>query len=729
MKKLHIYILPLLLLAGISAGCKNEKLVFEYEKFIYEAGNPDDIESPEPELVTLGGLTFEMNHIERPSQPLSMAFDGNMDTKYHSPWSTDNPPTEFPVILTVTLPDDAPSFDYMMYWPRQVGTNGRIIHWKVSLSTKVSPDTFVKVLETDYPGDALQKKIAIPSEYRGNIKKIEFYITEGLADVVSIQEIEFYNEVSSAGMPDIFTDNSCSELIEGVTREEIIAIDNTVFRNIALAIFDETYDYRRVKNYRSYPSPDEMAELNKTSTYSLLDNVTGIFVTKGEYLLVMVDGLESQASLRIINHDLTGSEGWNGQSILLNDGVNKIEAQYTGLVYLMFHNNNNETIRINFASAYVNDYYDINDPDRMDWDRLLANARASRIDMLGDYSHLIFPTSDLKQYTDNPDRLLEVYDSIVYLEEEFIGLYKYNRANKSRMLFRASESATYMHATAYRTEYNPSTMDRLCDWKKLRSSDIWGPAHEVGHVNQTRPGFRWKNESDESVLGEVSNNVYTMHVQKTFGNNSRLIEKGSYQAAYTTFMLEGIRHMDAVGAVDKKYFWEQLVHFWQLELYFSYVKGQKDFYKDVHEKIRNNPDPQPAKEHYAFAIIASEISGKDLSAFFNMYGYELDAATINAINNLNLPMPDQPLWYIDDSNIELFINKNALVEGTKSILENSGNFTFILNGWENVVAFEVKVDGELLYISQSGSFNVSLPPGNVTVEAIGAAGDVISVSI
>ncbi|WP_255702627.1 M60 family metallopeptidase [Antarcticibacterium sp. 1MA-6-2] len=53
----------------------------------------------------------------------------------------------------------------------------------------------------------------------------------------------------------------------------------------------------------------------------------------------------------------------------------------------------------------------------------------------------------------------------------------------------------------------------------------------------------------------------------------------------------------------------KLVPFWQLELYVSNVLGQKDFYKDLHEVIRNSEN-EPTNGHHQleFVKIASDVA-------------------------------------------------------------------------------------------------------------------------
>lgn len=397
------------------------------------------------------------------------------------------------------------------------------------------------------------------------------------------------------------------------------------------------------------------------------------------------------------------------------------------MVYLLYHNDSDEQVTVNFANGQLNGYFDMAKNTNDEWEDILNAAVSNRLDLRGKYSHLIFPVNDLKQYTPDPTRLIEVYDSIVWLEEQFIGLYKYNRINSSRMLFRCSPAATYMHATGYRTEYNPSTMAKLCDVNELRTNSIWGPAHEVGHVNQTRPGFRWKNLANESVLGEVSNNVYSLYVQATFGNPSRLETQDKYTAAYNSFMVEGIKHMEATGTADKKYFFEQLVHFWQLELYFSQVLWQTDFYKDLHEEIRNAVDPVRGTEHHEFAYWVSKVSGYNLCDFFDLWGYELSSEVQNRIVQLGNPVPEQPLHYIRESLVDCFKNKRNIVQGTASKYISSGMVNFNLQGWENVLAFEVNVNNQLKYISTQNQFSAQLPEGVINVYAVGSNNELVEV--
>src|SRR5690625_7537739 len=71
---------------------------------------------------------------------------------------------------------------------------------------------------------------------------------------------------------------------------------------------------------------------------------------------------------------------------------------------------------------------------------------------------------------------------------------------------------------AYRTSYSVSgegVKRTVMDPQTLRR-DCWGPAHEMGHTFQTRPGFRGHG------MTEVTNNVHSLYVQTQWGNPSRI---------------------------------------------------------------------------------------------------------------------------------------------------------------------------------------------------------------
>ena len=111
----------------------------------------------------------------------------------------------------------------------------------------------------------------------------------------------------------LFTDVTCSKLRSDITEEMIKACTYPFFKNIAYYMLKDKYpaDFR-IADFKPYQHPDIQATINKTGTYSLLDNPTGIFVKAGETLIVMVGETHGQhLSLRVQDMDTPNADGFN----------------------------------------------------------------------------------------------------------------------------------------------------------------------------------------------------------------------------------------------------------------------------------------------------------------------------------------------------------------------------------------------------------------------------------
>lgn len=184
-----------------------------------------------------------------------------------------------------------------------------------------------------------------------------------------------------------------------------------------------------------------------------------------------------------------------------------------------------------------------------------------------------------------------------------------------------------MYSTSYHTAYHDDTLAELCDETRLTTSSCWGPAHEVGHSNQTRPGLKWLGTT------EVTNNILSQYIQTTvYGQPSRIqtenmgdtANPNRYTKAWSGIVVKRAPH-STEGDVFCK-----LIPFWQLELYFGKVLGrtpmqQSDhggFYADCFEWVRTHDDlPTAGDQQLEFVYIASKCAGTDLTDFFTKWGF------------------------------------------------------------------------------------------------------------
>ncbi|NDV46733.1 hypothetical protein D0T49_06695 [Paludibacter sp. 221] len=549
------------------------------------------------------------------------SFDNDINTIYHSSWSN----TKFPVTLRYNF-DNTDQIDYLVCNPRQDATNGLIKEFEVWYTTKTQKRT--KLGDFDFKGSSSPGRITFP-EPLVNPVSIEFVVKSGVGDntigFVSCAEMEFFRNypANSFDLSTVFADKLCSALKTGITEKDIRKIPNLSIRKLALDMLKGNYSSEfRIASYKPYQHPDIMAKANKTNPYSLRDNPTGISVKQGEELVVFADNLNGQ-SISILVQNL--DKGFGGKSYGLVDGVNIFTVDDDGLAYLTYltETGTEQPVNIHIASGSVNGYFDSRKHSAQDWKRLIDNATDKYFDVLGKSSHLTFNTEDFRKYTTDGLALINAYDRMVEMEQDFMGLNKYNKQFKNRMYFHTVYGNAYMYATSYRTAYHQGTLKELCNVDRFTTTAIWGPAHEVGHCNQTRPGLKWQG------MTEVTNNIYSLYIQTSFGNPSRLMgEKmrdygNRYNKALQTIVEKGIPHNQADDVFCK------LVPFWQLKLYVHDVLGNDDFYKDIHEKVRVTPDPKTEGEcQLQFVKFACEASNLDLTDFFKKWGFLTPVNTV-----------------------------------------------------------------------------------------------------
>ena len=701
----------------------------------YTGGDTDDIKDDIKVPVSSGKASSFQS-----GENIEKSFDGDFSTLYHSNWDN-TAPDYFPITLDYFF-ENQESIDYFIYYPRTDGYNGRFKEVEIWIKTEDNP-TCVKIMDYDFKGSSIPTRVVFEKPVEKPLC-IRFVVKSGTGDgqgFASCAEMEFYRRnPDNFDALTIFSDITCSELRPGITLTDIEKIPVSLYRNIALYLYNGNYPKEfRIQEYKAWPHPDDWAKVNKTSTYSLLDNPTGISVSQGEDLVVFVGETKGYSlSIKVQDLNKPNGDGYNNASFYsLAEGMNKLKMKNKGLVYVFYHTPDYKIaspVKIHFATGQINGYYDSQKHRPSDWTRLLNAATDSYFDVLGEYAHLTFPTEDFKTYAANngPD-LIAAYDDLVRLEQEFIGLMKYNRHPVNRAYFHVVYTS-YMYATSYRTCYHVSTSNTILKVSALKS-EPWGPAHELGHINQTRPGFKWLG------MTEVSNNVYSLYVQTQWGNPSRLEaeEMGRFNNRYEkAYYNSFVNHMPHPGEDDV---FCKLVSLWQLQLYLADACGYTDFYKDFHEQIRINPDkPTAGEQQLEFVKTVCEVAEKDLTDFFIKWGYltpfdgEIDdygkgRLTITQhqideivafIKSKNYPSVTDKIEYICDSNKQYFKNRLPVRSG---IATKSGSSVF-MHGWGNVVAYEVYEGDKLVFVSNKDSFTLDNPVTTSTkVYAVAYNGD------
>lgn len=720
-----------------------------YAELVIDQDAFSEYEGPESSikddvLVPVSGGTA-VNRLGEKSQystsVFSRAYDGDKVTGYHSGDKKSDNEDKWPLRFTFEFAEQS-SIDYLVC---HSASADKMKKAHIYVSTKEKPQYELLMENVEFAGSA--SRITFPASLIEPLGiRIEALETSG--DYVVIKEMEFYRKNAENYDPlELFTDITCTELKVNITEKEINACPDPLFRNMAYYMFVDKYprDFR-IRDCRAYPYPELFRQANKTSAiHNLLDNPTGIFVKKGEEVVVLIgDTHGTSLSARILNLNVPGKDGFNDNySYSLAAGMNRFIAETDGLIYIYYHTPDYQTaepIKVHIPSGRVNGYFDSRIHQPSDWNRLLNATVGPHFDVLGKYAHLIFPVDKFKTNTPDGKALIDAYDRLVLLEQQFMGLEKYDRMDPNRVCFSVMYNDAYMYSSSAHTGYVVSTMNALCNVDRLMTSDIWGPAHEVGHSYQTKPGLCWHG------MVEVTNNIFALYVQTTFGNQSRLLTPTS-DKKYTSICEKSMalyfskrRPHNELRKDDEASVFERLVPFWQLHLYTQAI-GNPDLYKDLYERVRTEPNQTiPGASQVEFAVFASEAARLDLTEFFEVWGFfepidvtiddygekkfivtkEMGEMAKQRIKELNLPKPSMKVQYISDNNVGCYENNKSITKGSA---RKNGN-EFIMSGWNGVAVYEVFSDNQCIFVSPSSSFTVAGTLGQkVEVYAVSASGN------
>lgn len=725
---------------------------------VWQAGRNGDYEIQSPEEVVrdaklvIDGSRSGASSVQAGSGDFAKSFDGDMGTLYHSNWSNEGE-HYFPITLEYAFATDESELDYLIYYPRTDGPNGRFKQVEISYK-KRGDDSYTVLGEVDFGGSASPRKVDFPDGVR-NPDKVKFVVKSGAGNgqgFASCAEMEFYRKVvPDVSLTAVFTDETYSALRENVTYEQIQGLENAFYREIAKALFLGIYPLAdRVREYEAYADPDWIARRYKINSYNRLDNATGIYVRAGDELVIFCGNTAGQQlGLWVMDW----AKGYSGKSYMLIEGVNRINMSSSGLVYVSYYASDPTAapkVKLHFATGQVNGCFRLGENKDTDWSGLLNKSVGGYLDMQGKYTHMCWPVSKLRSIVTQPTELLEVYDRMVRLEHELMGLYKYDIPIKNRMFFHAVATDDYMYATSYRTAYHENTLSEILNVNKMKSGvAVWGPAHEVGHMHQTRPGLKWIG------MTEVTNNIHSLNVETTFGHRSRLMrekmgeaEGGGtrYEKAFTNIIARGIAHNEEGDVFCK------LVPFWQLQLYAGKIAGKPDLYPELHESVRNMTDPTGDTKNGVcqlnFVEQCCRVLDEDLTVFFEAWGFlkEMDKVvtdyatermwvTADGIASVKAKiagytdMKLKGLIYLNDENVGLFQNPQAVVPG--KVAHNNREVT--LSGWENVVAYELCEGDRIIMIAQRETFKVPETYGEIdwaatSIRGVAADGTRVSVA-
>lgn len=456
---------------------------------------------------------------------------------------------------------------------------------------------------------------------------ISLYCLMGISEIFA--QGHFFSTQAVINDLNYFSDWTASELNEEFKKKQLKYFKSPLMKDLAEKMADGTYESRYLLNtYKPIPSDKTLTDkLKLHNGYSKYENITGVYLERGENVVLVGDLHGRNISLFIpdwMRQPTPGykptkdPEGWGlkKQEIPLREGVNIIYVKKAGNVYVNYFDDEPENapeITIHFVTGKVNGYFDSEKHSNDDWKRLLDNAVGPVMDIKTKYMQLAYPVEYLKEFRYRSGKeLAESYDKIMEQQYTFNGAIKYGRIPNKRILARVNYNY-YMFRDGDGVAFlgNKSTMESaLGD----NISYNWGVNHEIGHVMQMTPQLTWGG------MTEVSNNLFTMYVSTSTSKTSSLSKYNTYEKAFKT-VLEAKEKPFILSVKDP---FEKLVPFWQLQI-FAVKIGYPDFYADLMEYMRNNPDKGKGNASinnmYEFIKVSCDLLKTDLIDFFEKWGF------------------------------------------------------------------------------------------------------------
>ena len=444
-----------------------------------------------------------------------------------------------------------------------------------------------------------------------------------------------------------FNDDICTELAlpySAMTDEQLREQMSDIAKElveVAIKVKNNAWEKNekefRVAKFKPQTDPAEWDDKLNVYTYSLMPCPTGI-IGNDEYIMVFVGGeVPSGVSLGV--YKVAGNDGHGFLYNSLRAGLNLVsmpedtEARMLFLEYYAYTDTTETSKKLadfpemsmHFEGGHVNGYFDVKKHDDAYWRELLAAHKADSvacsypaIQVMGEKVMFHMTRNELAAVCPNTiTDAINWWDDLVKFEHKLMGVDKYyDRWND--LIMARNGTGSYMYATQGYTYYESYTLKEILPWKEVYSSPgrIWGPAHEIGHVNQGAINI--------VSCTEASNNLFSNAMIHSVGKSTTRGDGVSF--CMSEFLKKTpfpLRKDNPIGVSRM---------FYQLYLYFHAVGNDTTFYPRLFEALRKDPMQKGEYVNYVYQTYAKdnqlkfaekccEIAQMDLSEFFEVWGF------------------------------------------------------------------------------------------------------------
>ncbi|WP_171594933.1 M60 family metallopeptidase [Marinifilum caeruleilacunae] len=377
---------------------------------------------------------------------------------------------------------------------------------------------------------------------------------------------------------------------------------------------------------------------------------TGVYVKPNANLQIEVSLLAGSDYPQLLVGTYSHGDDWNTQpqTYDLHEGMNQIAVnEEGGMLYIRYTADNQPKgeVKVNFKDGWEHSpLYRYKKTSNANWKRMLAKfSDLPTATLVGEKEFLVVSLEKAMEYQDeNQDELLKAIDDILKIQGDLSGMDGSEKIHEpiahKLLLVEYSGSDYYMFAYTHRTAYRKSDAIHYVLDPWAIKNEGWGPWHEIGHMHQMA-AWTW------SEIVESTVNLYSLAVEKEFGiTPSRYNRDNRWEEVRNYLALPDDQRIFNSNQADV---WVRLGMFYQLQLAFG-----KHFLKELHKHIRKTQPVIYSKEDKmrTFMLAACQVSGKDLSGFFQKWGmnFSNSEAVYEEIANLWLLEPDSDISLLTD---------------------------------------------------------------------------------
>ena len=312
-----------------------------------------------------------------------------------------------------------------------------------------------------------------------------------------------------------FTDGSCSEMAmpySAMTDEELRTAMGAMPEElvaVALKVKNNSWAKRekefRVAEYEPHSNVGKWQKLLALDyQYADLQLPTGITADKGDTLIIFIDENTVPNGTYITLEEIAKNDpyvdrnNWDA-SKYLSRGINVVTVSEEDAILFIGCPVTTDTTatskrladypkpKIHIEGGKVNGYFDKSRHTDEDWRDMLANHfKHYSVQVKGE--RVLFHMEKDNIAAVCPRTITDAigwWDQCVQWQHELMGIDKYHDRFNSFIMARDGYEGMYMYATSKYTYYEHGTLVDILPWATVYADPgkMWGPAHEIGHVN------------------------------------------------------------------------------------------------------------------------------------------------------------------------------------------------------------------------------------------------------